>query len=251
MLSKHETEQDMKGTKNRNLLFIFDVDGCIVDSFNHFMKLAPKIFEKFGVSPDKEFLDELQEELIKLLAGRSSKLLILKLINHASKKMGMGFFKRIKFFLYLKKIYKENIQDVQLIDGAIQTFKELKRMGHEIALFTTGSLKDFKIKFKNKQELLENVSTWIVRDNVKKMKPDPEGIFLIQKRLSFQDSSRIIMVGDMIHDIQAGIAAKCWTIGVLSGINTRIELESAGADLIFDSIKDIIPRFMEISKLID
>ncbi|MBD3187477.1 HAD-IA family hydrolase [Candidatus Bathyarchaeota archaeon] len=227
-----------------SILFIFDVDGCIVDSFTYFKKFAPEILDKFKISVDEDFLMQLQKDIIKMLAGNSSKILVLKMINYASRKMGLGPFRRFRFLLYLRKLYKKNIRDVSLVPGAVETLKFLKTGGHRVGLFTTGSLKDFELKFENKQDLLNPVEAFIVRDDVKRTKPDPEGIFLLRERLGIDDDIPSVMIGDMVHDIEAGIDAGALPIGVLTGVNSREELHQAGAEIILDSIASI-PGMMD------
>lgn len=220
-------------------LFVFDVDGCIVDSFSHFQAFVPRVFEKFNLVPGPDLMARLREEIIALLAGHSSKILIAKLVLHAAKQMGMGRWQRLKFLLYIKQIYKENIDALPFVPGAIETLRYLKETGCKVALFTTGSMKDFKRKFAAKRELLDLVDEITVRDHVRRMKPDPEGITRIQDRLGMRGSRKLVMIGDMHHDILAGISAGGIGVGVLTGVCTREELEQAGAALVLDSIKDV------------
>lgn len=228
----------------RTILFIFDVDGCIVDSFTYFKKFAPEILDKFNISVDEDFLMQLQKDIIKMLAGNSSKILVLKMINYASRKMGLGPFKRFRFLLYLRKMYKKNIRNVRLVPGAVKTLKFLKKEGHRVGLFTTGSIKDFRLKFENKQEILEQVEEFIVRDDVKRTKPDPEGICILRERLGIDDGMPTVMIGDMVHDIEAAIDAGALPIGVLTGVNSREELNEAGAEIVLESIASI-PGMMD------
>lgn len=228
--------------KNHALVFAFDVDGCVLDSFRYFMDFLPKIFEKFDLEVDQELVGELQEEITNLLAGKTSKILIIKLINHAAKRMGLGLVKRIKFIIYLKKLYKQNILDVGLIPGTMEIFKDLKSRGHYVTLFTSGSRKDFNLKFQNKQDLFEFVDAYVVRDEVKKMKPDPEGLYLLFNKIGIDSNKpRVVMIGDMTHDMEVVKDLKqALSIGVLSGVNNKEELEDAGADFVFESINDLI-----------
>nr|MDO8116571.1 HAD family hydrolase [Candidatus Sigynarchaeota archaeon] len=223
-------------TRDKEILFIFDVDGCIMDTMNYFARFIPQVFEKFSITMDEDMNARLKEEIMGLLAGRSSKILILKIINHAAKKMGMGFAKRLRFFRYLKHIYNENIGNVELIPGTMETFKLLKAGGNKIALFTTGSMKDFKVKFKKHEALLDMVDATITKDHVKHMKPNPEGIFKIKDQLGLDESNRVVMIGDMVHDMVAGLNAGALPVGVLTGVEKREELLAAGAKIVLDSV---------------
>lgn len=52
------------------------------------------------------------------------------------------------------------------------------------------------------------------------------------------EGPRIVVVGDTPADIRCGEALGVRTIGVLTGWNSRAELEDAGADVIFDDLSD-------------
>ncbi|MHA1698957.1 MAG: HAD family hydrolase [Promethearchaeota archaeon] len=215
------------------------------------MEFIPTLFERFKIKLDDEFLGRMREEIIGSLTGKSSKFLILKLILRSAKKMGLNPLQRIKFLMYLRRLYKKNIDEVDLIPGTLETFKFLKSRGHHVALFTTSSSKDFKVKFRNKRELFRYVDTYVVQDDVRYMKPDPEGVFKIKQRLGIEDQERIVIVGDMTHDIHTGSAIGAVTVGVLTGVESKEELEKAGAHLILDSVKDIPPNYESIINLLN
>jgi len=68
-------------------------------------------------------------------------------------------------------------------------------------------------------------------------KPAPGQILGFCKANSMEPSE-VIMVGDSLHDLLAGRAAGCTTIGVLTGLATRSELEPH-ADVVLGDIGDI------------
>ncbi|MHA1680072.1 MAG: HAD family hydrolase [Promethearchaeota archaeon] len=231
----------MANHENDSRLVIFDMDGCILDSFTFFMDLLPQVFEKFDINITQEFQDELRAEIIDLLSGNSSKILILKLVFHAAKRMGLNFIQRVKFLKYLRKMFKDNIDDVPLIPGVVDVFRELKGKGYSVAIFTSESTKAFKRYFSERDDVMQYVDGVVTRDQLKKSKPDPEGIFLLMDRLGVEDAGNVVMVGDMSHDVEAGKAAGTKTVAVLTGVGTEKELEEAGATTIIDSVKDLLP----------
>jgi phosphoglycolate phosphatase-like HAD superfamily hydrolase len=105
--------------------------------------------------------------------------------------------------------------------------------------------------FHDKQEFVNLLDTWVTRDQVKHMKPDPEGLLLIKQRLAINEGRRVIMVGDMHHDIAAGIAAGAITIGVKTGVCSEAELKAAGASFVLDSVKDIPSNIASIEVLME
>jgi HAD superfamily hydrolase (TIGR01509 family) len=232
-------------------VFVFDVDGCILDSISYFTSFVPSVYEKFGIKPAPEIVAKLRSDILQLLSGKSSRILVLKLILHSAKAMGLDAMQRLKFLAHLKRIYDQNVLAVGYVPGALETIKALKGMGYKIALFTTGSAKDFKIKFRDKQDLVMLLDDHVVRDDVKHMKPNPEGLFRIKQRLGITDARRMVMVGDMHHDVEAGIAAGTVTIGVKTGVCSESELKAAGASMVLDSVKEIVPNLARIEALME
>ncbi|MBN2150605.1 MAG: HAD family hydrolase [Candidatus Lokiarchaeota archaeon] len=232
-------------------VFVFDVDGCILDSIAYFATFVPSVYEKFGIKPSPEAVAKLRADILQLLSGKSSRLLILKLILHSAKAMGLGPVQRMQFLAHLKRIYDRNVLEVGYVPGALETVRGLKDKGYKVALFTTGSAKDFRIKFRDKQDLVQLLDDHVVRDDVKHMKPDPEGLLLIKQHLGIADSRRMVMVGDMHHDVEAGVAAGALTIGVKTGVCSEEELRGAGAAFVFDSVRDILPNLARIEAKLD
>ncbi len=56
-------------------------------------------------------------------------------------------------------------------------------------------------------------------------------------------SEEILYIGDMTHDIEAGKHGNVLTAGVLTGYDSRAQLEKAGADIIIENLEGIL-RFL-------
>ena len=74
-------------------------------------------------------------------------------------------------------------------------------------------------------------------------KPSPEALLQCASHMAVKINDCII-VGDSITDIQAGKSAGTATVGVLSGIYTRSELEKEKPDLILESV-NLLLDFLE------
>jgi len=231
-------------TDEGRLIFVFDMDGCVSDSFRHLMSFLPRVFEDFQVEPDEATMAHVREGIIEMLSGRSSKRLIAKLILHAAKEFGLGPIQRLRFMLYLNRLYKQNAASIGFVDGALDTLRALREAGHKVAIFTSASRRDFGMLVQDKPEFTSMLDTIVTRDDVTRMKPDPEGVLLAKCRLGVD--LPVVMVGDMHHDVKAGIAAGGIGIGVLTGVCSGDELREAGAAMVLDSIKDIPSVLPEI-----
>ena len=75
-------------------------------------------------------------------------------------------------------------------------------------------------------------------DSLECKKPHPLPIHHVLEVFSAGPESAV-MIGDGLHDIEAGRAAGLRTVAVSTGVASRMELESAGADHVLDSIQQL------------
>ena len=70
-------------------------------------------------------------------------------------------------------------------------------------------------------------------------KPHPEPVLKTLEAMGFE-AGQTLVVGDMAVDILMGANAGARTCGVTWGNGTREDLEKAGADIIINSIEELI-----------
>jgi HAD superfamily hydrolase (TIGR01509 family) len=82
------------------------------------------------------------------------------------------------------------------------------------------------------------------RDDVRRLKPDPEGLITACAKLGVLPSAAAY-VGDMPGDVRAAHAAgmQAWAVG--TGLGTHDELREAGADAQFATLNDVLARLNE------
>jgi len=90
--------------------------------------------------------------------------------------------------------------------------------------------------------LTNYIDVFISREDGFPLKPAPDGIIECMRRLEVQPNNTIV-VGDTTMDIEAGQLAGTATIGVLSGLADKIQLEEAKPDTIVSSIGDLCNLF--------
>jgi len=88
-------------------------------------------------------------------------------------------------------------------------------------------------------DLLTYCPIVVTRDDVNKVKPDPEHITYALNLLNAQNSCSI-MIGDHPLDIQTGQNAGTMTGGVLTGNFQEDDFIKAGADMILEQASDIL-----------
>ena len=72
-----------------------------------------------------------------------------------------------------------------------------------------------------------------------KGRPDPTMIQTAMQQLCITDARCVVKVGDTTVDVEEGKNAGCITVAVLSGTQTREELEKAKPDFILESIAEL------------
>jgi pyrophosphatase PpaX len=124
-----------------------------------------------------------------------------------------------------------------LYAGVLDLLQELRDGGWKLAVVTGGN-KAVQHHL-DEHGMASYFSSVVHTDRIKTHKPDPEGVLLALKEIGV-DPSNAIMVGDMDYDILAGKNAGIkTTIGLTHGFGSRKDLESAGADQIFDNILEV------------
>ncbi len=79
-------------------------------------------------------------------------------------------------------------------------------------------------------------------DSTPLRKPDPAPLQMVMAGCG-APPGQTVMVGDSFVDISAGKAAGAITCGIAGGFRPREELEAAGCDLVVDSVADLTPYF--------
>jgi phosphonoacetaldehyde hydrolase len=71
-------------------------------------------------------------------------------------------------------------------------------------------------------------------------------IYAAAIRMQVYPMKAILKVGDTVSDIEEGLNAGCWAVGVAAtGNSTRAVLEAAGAHYVMDSVADL-PMILDV-----
>ncbi|MDF0714546.1 phosphonatase-like hydrolase [Muricauda sp. 334s03] len=131
--------------------------------------------------------------------------------------------------------------DVTTYDGVEELFKLLKSKDVKVVL-NTG------YDHKTAQSLLnklgwvpgEQIDALITADDVVKGRPSSEMIDKAMAMFGITASEKVLKAGDSVIDIEEGKNANCGlTVGVLTGAQTREQLETAEPSMILDSLSDL------------
>lgn len=81
-------------------------------------------------------------------------------------------------------------------------------------------------------DICDHVGVLLAREDARKVKPDPAHLLQALETLNVPPS-RALMVGDHPMDVETGKRAGTATAGVASGNMTIIDMQAAGADMVF------------------
>ena len=125
------------------------------------------------------------------------------------------------------------------VNGIQSHLHHLKRMGFVLALATIDERKDTEVILSH-LGMDRFFDVILCGGEVNPPKPHPETIFSICRQLGI-DPKETVMVGDSVADMMAGKrAGVALTVGVLEGgVTPKEELEKV-ADLVVDSMRDLV-----------
>ncbi|MGH7897661.1 MAG: HAD family hydrolase, partial [Candidatus Binatia bacterium] len=99
------------------------------------------------------------------------------------------------------------------------------------------------LPFLDRWKIRECFDSIIGREDVQRIKPDPEPVLSTLERLRLS-AAEVLNVGDTPLDVKAALGAGVETVGVLTGAATAAQLRGAGAAAILDSLAEL-PDFLQ------
>ena len=136
---------------------------------------------------------------------------------------------------YLEKVELEAASRAVVIKGAEEVVKMLKTGNKKVGVITRNNRR-VAVHVLEKIGLTPYVDVILARDDVKKVKPHPDHVLEAVEKLQ-STPEKTMVIGDHHFEIQAGNAAGCFTVGVLTGSGNRDTLKEA--NIIFDSIEGL------------
>lgn len=144
--------------------------------------------------------------------------------------------------LFKEKADEVMTQNTLLFPDTFETLDTLKKAGLKTAIVTTKY--HYRIDETIRKYRLEKMIDLIVGgEDVKKAKPDPEGILLAAQRLELA-AGEILFVGDSESDAGAAMNAKVGFAGVLTGTTSEQALQSYPHRVILHHLAEL-PVFIE------
>ena len=192
------------------MIVLFDLEGTLVQS----IETDQEAIREVRIGTKKKLL-ELGIPPRVLEGVRSSTLMrnraFLYVEEHFSEKMAKRFHIEMDRF---QKSYELRYADrSKIFPDTLPALRKLERLGCKMGLVTNTS-REAANRILSMHGLETFFEVIVTREDVKRLKPDPEGILLALNRL---DASDFVFVGDLIHDSRA--AAKAGGLSIIVNRN--------------------------------
>lgn len=203
---------------------LFDFDGTLLDISIDFAKMKQDIISlglEYGISPNPELyvLEAIDD--------------IFNQLSQEDVSLAERFRDQAKQILI--DIEMDAVPASKAFDKADETLRHLKDKGIKVGIVTR-NCRPAVLKSSEKAGFVYDIL--LTRDDVKKVKPDPQHLW---DALNLLDSKpeNSIMVGDHPIDVIAGKKAGMKTVAVLT-LKTREDFQSVAPDLILDDVSGIL-----------
>jgi len=144
---------------------------------------------------------------------------------------------------FLERYELDSAQRSKLFLETIPTLEKIKRFEVKMGLVTNTSRKAVETAFRL-HDLKKYFDVVITRENVKKLKPDPEGVLLAIKKLA---TKSFIMVGDLVHDALATKDANGISIIVKRNLEKKLDFHADYFVQSLNEVPTIVQRVMRAS----
>jgi HAD superfamily hydrolase (TIGR01509 family) len=214
-------------------VFVFDLDGTLVDSVYQHVLAWQEAMEDAGI--------ELSVWRIHRRMGMSGGLFVGALLRETGQPVDTELVARLQ--QAHAEAYRRRAGQTRILPGARELLARLTEAGVPWAVATSGLMVAAR-------PTLETLGVpadvpVVTRDQVERAKPDPDLFLAAAERLG-ADVADSIVVGDSVWDLLAAQRARALGIGLLSGGYGREELERAGAYRVYDDPADLLLHLDEV-----
>jgi phosphoglycolate phosphatase len=205
---------------------IFDFDGVLVDAGLDIANAMNFVLRELG-------LPELPPHRIIGFIGRGAGMLVRDSLGeeHA------GLLEQA-LAMFLERYSRYYLVDTHLYPGVRETLQSLIRAGKILAIATQKS-EPITHAILAGLEIDSCISIVVGPESITHRKPHPESLLRVIQATRVA-ARRVLMIGDMPTDIQAGKAAGALTCAVTYGYGERADLQAADPDFMIDEIKDLL-----------
>jgi phosphoglycolate phosphatase len=207
-------------------LIIFDLDGTLIDAYGAIASSFNFVMRKLGY-PKQSYLT------IRRSVGWGDKNLLAPFILEKDLNKAVQIYRRHHARALLSKS--------RLLPGAKMVLALLKNKGYLITVASNRPTRFSRILIKH-LKIEKYFDFLLCADKLKKGKPHPEIIRRIMNRFKVT-ASRVVYVGDMVIDAQAGRRAGVKTVIVTTGSSHKEEIKKEKPYKIISGIRALLKLF--------
>lgn len=209
---------------------MFDMDGTLIDSIDVYHGIVSGIMERLGMEMSLS-----RAVLFESLSHGKKLSDILFRPDMEGRKGIVDQFRTLAIQAF-KEIFSRG--EVELIDGVVPLFQELRSRGFSLAIVTS-SMTEVIAPFLKRTNIYPYLNSVVGRTEVSRLKPFPDPLLECMKMMNVEPYQSIY-IGDSVIDIQAGKAAGTWTGGVLTGTSDVDRLKAEAPDVILETVGDLL-----------
>jgi len=204
---------------------VFDVDGTLTDSIEAYFEVFRDATAQFGIHVRRE-------DVLEPMATGS-----LVWDRAIPRDIGDRDEKVKQIMSAIPAIYREVFKRVQPFSGVEAVLKRLESLGISLGALTSSWA--IAVRPLYDHNLAHHFRTIMTHEDGFPHKPAPDGILECLRRMEIRPD-RALAVGDSPLDIRAGKAAGTITVGVLSGIGSRAQIEAESPTAIIDEVTQLL-----------
>src|SRR3954466_574600 len=215
-------------------VFLFDLDGTLVDSVYHHVIAWKDALDAEGI--------ELSVWRIHRKIGMSGGLFTNQLLRETGLEISADLVERLRRSHAAS--YQRFADRIRPLPGARELLAWLTEAGIPWAIATSGRMDTAAVNLAALGGDPSRVPV-VTRDQVKYAKPDPDLFLAAADRIGAAIETAVV-VGDSIWDILAAARCKALGVGLLSGGYGTDELRDAGAFRVYDDPADLLRHIDEV-----
>ena len=218
---------------NQRTVFVFDLDGTLVDSVYQHVLAWLEALVAAGI--------QLAVWRIHRRIGMSGGLFAGALLRETGRPVDADMVTQLQ--RSHAEAYRRRAAGVRLLPGARQLLAHLSDLKVPWAVATSG----LRTTARPTLEVLEVPADVpvVTRDEVAHAKPDPDLLLAAAQRLGAEVTDAVV-VGDSVWDLLAARRARALVVGLLAGGYGREELERAGAYRVYEDPADLLAHLDEV-----
>ena len=223
MANAQSTMYQLKETKTRAKIILFDLDGTLIDSTEAILESFQKAYETFGKEVPAS-------DDIKSLIGLPLEVMFVKL--------GVDEAESLDYVKAYKEHYKTIHTEKTVLLPNVREALELAENHGRLGVVTTKTSEYSRILLEH-FDIMKHFNILIGREDVTNPKPDPEPVERAMNALGYHYGKVTYMIGDTMADIIAAQKADIASIGVLCGYGNKDDLEEHADFVVKDAYQAV------------